>query len=155
LVLLREVRAQLAQHRAAQCFAEHARAKAAIDEIRQRVITYERQAHGWQIPDTEAVFGASHMHSLLSCCEQAIRRMREAAAQIPRAELARQRAYSASREARLAWSRAKRRADAIAGQWSRVQREERRKHIDREEEQLSEERLLCARVALLDMERRR
>lgn len=156
LVRVRELRASLAKSEAARACSEHAKAQDALLEIRQRIAELERQAHSWQLPEAASgdptMFDAGYMHNLMSCRDQAQMRAREAAASLPRAELARQRAHAAAREARQIWSHATRRADVIARQLKDSRRNSRRRQQDREEEQLIDERRRGVRIADIESE---
>ena len=150
LVRVRQLRARLAQSEASRCLQEYAKAQAALAEIRQRIADFEQQAHSWGMqpdPSGATSFDAGYMHNLMSCREHARTRAREAAVSLPRAELARQRAHSAARDARQIWSREARRADVVAQQLKQLQLASRRRQQHREEEQLAEERSTAARTA--------
>jgi hypothetical protein len=151
LLRVRQLRADLAKSQAARAFREYAEAEAAVNAIKRSIAELEQQALLWDIPQTtrsgDALVDAGYMHNVMSCRDQARIRAREAAASLPRAELARQRAHSEAREARMNWSRAARRAEVIARYLKQTQQLEYRKKLDREEEQLAEERSASTRLA--------
>lgn len=156
LLRVRQLRVTLAQSQASRSIQEHAKAQATLDEIRRRIVDLELQAHSWITPQAAPSggdsFDAGSMHNVMNCRDQAQMRAREAAASLPRAELARQRAHAAAREARKSWSRAARRADAIAQHLQEMQTRFRQRQLNREEEQLTEERSIGVRLARKDAE---
>lgn len=159
LVRVRQLRASLAKGEAARSLREHAKAQEAVDEIRRNIAELERQAHSWDMPEAasndDALVDAGYMHNVMSCRDQAKIRAREATVALPRAELARQRAHAEAREAHQIWSRAARRAEVVSQHLKQTQKISRRQQLNREEEQLAEERSACARIADIAAEKYR